>query len=194
MRILCFGDSNTYGYDPRSYLGDRYPPESRWPDLLAAETGWQVENAGLNGRTIPRRPGELAAAEALLAAGGPPDVLLVLLGGNDLLLGASPEDAAEWMGAFLRRALDTLPPGRVLLASPPPLAPGTWVADPALPARSAELGRRYRALAETLGVPFVDTAPWQVPLAFDGVHFTEAGHRLFARRMAQALNVLFPED
>lgn len=193
MRILCFGDSNTYGCDPRSYLGDRYPPEGRWPDLLAAETGWRVENAGLNGRTIPRRPGELAATEALLAAGGPPDVLLVLLGSNDLLLGASPEDAADRMGAFLRRALDTLPPGRILLASPPLLRPGAWVADPALPARSAALGRRYQTLAEKLSVSFVDTAPWQVPLAFDGVHFTEAGHRLFARRMARALRALFPE-
>ena len=27
MQILCFGDSNTYGFAPRSYLGDRYPAE-----------------------------------------------------------------------------------------------------------------------------------------------------------------------
>ena len=24
MNVICFGDSNTYGYDPRSYLGGRY--------------------------------------------------------------------------------------------------------------------------------------------------------------------------
>ena len=23
MNVICFGDSNTYGYDPRSYLGGR---------------------------------------------------------------------------------------------------------------------------------------------------------------------------
>ena len=50
MRLLCFGDSNTYGYDPRSYAGDRYPPESRWTDLLAESSGWEVVNMGLNGR------------------------------------------------------------------------------------------------------------------------------------------------
>ncbi len=33
-RILCFGDSNTYGYDPRSYLGGRYPASVRWTALL----------------------------------------------------------------------------------------------------------------------------------------------------------------
>ena len=24
MNVICFGDSNTYGYDPRSYLGGCY--------------------------------------------------------------------------------------------------------------------------------------------------------------------------
>ena len=29
-RIVCYGDSNTYGYNPRSYLGGRYPEAVRW--------------------------------------------------------------------------------------------------------------------------------------------------------------------
>ena len=53
MNVICFGDSNTYGYDPRTWLGDRYAPDSRWVDLLAAETGWTVYNMGENGRQIP---------------------------------------------------------------------------------------------------------------------------------------------
>ena len=39
MKVICFGDSNTYGYDPRSWIGGRYEPDSRWVDILAAETG-----------------------------------------------------------------------------------------------------------------------------------------------------------
>ena len=38
-KILCFGDSNTYGYDPRSCLGGRYPDSVRWTALLEA-AGW----------------------------------------------------------------------------------------------------------------------------------------------------------
>ena len=34
MRVCCFGDSNTYGYDPRSFLGGRYAAENRWVDIL----------------------------------------------------------------------------------------------------------------------------------------------------------------
>lgn len=29
MNVICFGDSDTYGYDPRSYLGGLYDPDSR---------------------------------------------------------------------------------------------------------------------------------------------------------------------
>lgn len=53
MNVVCFGDSNTYGFDPRSYLGGRYGPQSRWVDLLGAETGWTVFNQGENGRRSP---------------------------------------------------------------------------------------------------------------------------------------------
>ncbi len=60
-RLLCCGDSNTYGYDPRSYLGGRYPETVRWTALLNAE-GWQVINEGENGRSILRADWEIKAA------------------------------------------------------------------------------------------------------------------------------------
>ncbi len=39
MRMLCYGDSNTYGYDPRGFFGGSYPAESRWVGILAEKTG-----------------------------------------------------------------------------------------------------------------------------------------------------------
>ena len=58
---MCFGDSNTYGYDPRSYLGGRYPRSVRWTGRLE-EDGWEVFNQGENGRSIPRLDFEIEAA------------------------------------------------------------------------------------------------------------------------------------
>ena len=82
MKGICFGDSNTYGYDPRSYFGGHYPKESRWVDLLATRTGWDLCNQGQNGRTIPQTkvffPADI-------------DLLIVMLGTNDLLQGHTPE-------------------------------------------------------------------------------------------------------
>ena len=40
--VLCYGDSNTYGYDPRSYFGGQYPAGYRWVDLLAEKLGCPV--------------------------------------------------------------------------------------------------------------------------------------------------------
>ena len=76
MRILCFGDSNTYGYDPRGYSGERYPAEDRWVDIIAKKTPWEIINAGANGREIPRNPYALR----LLSQHDSVDLFLVMLG------------------------------------------------------------------------------------------------------------------
>ena len=55
MNVICFGDSNTFGFNPCSYLGGRYSSETRWVNILAAKTGWTIQNQGLNGREIPAR-------------------------------------------------------------------------------------------------------------------------------------------
>lgn len=52
-RMVCFGDSNTYGYDAGSRLGRRLGEEERWPEILAARFGWETANEGMNGREIP---------------------------------------------------------------------------------------------------------------------------------------------
>ena len=49
MKVLCYGDSNTYGYDPRGFFGDCYPKESRWVDILAQKLKWEIQNEGQNG-------------------------------------------------------------------------------------------------------------------------------------------------
>ena len=39
MKLACLGDSNTWGYDGRSYWGERFPREVRWTGRLAALPG-----------------------------------------------------------------------------------------------------------------------------------------------------------
>ena len=181
MRILCFGDSNTYGYDPRGYLGDRYSADDRWVDLISAQTGHELINAGVNGQEIPRNPYCLR----LLAQQQDVDILLVMLGTNDLLQGATAKEAAVRMEAFL----NTLRPhcGKVLLVAPPPMKRGAWVPTDALVDESIRLADEYRLVAERLNIPFLDTRHWNIDLAYDGVHFTEAGHHGFARHLTEYL-------
>ena len=46
MRLLCIGDSTTWGYDARSYFGERYPASERWVERLSGLTGCECVNLG----------------------------------------------------------------------------------------------------------------------------------------------------
>ena len=172
MDIACFGDSNTYGFDPRSYFGSRYPEERRWVNLLAAKTGWIVRNWGENGREIPCTSIEIPSYI---------DSLLVMLGTNDLLQGVGASIAAKRMEHFLRQ----LPLKResIILIGPPPIKLGAWVPDQILVDSSRQLLSEYQNLAEHMGIHYVPTHDWNIPLCFDGVHFTEEGHRIFSEKL-----------
>lgn len=188
-KLLCYGDSNTFGYDPRSRLGGRYPEDVRWTDLL--RTAHSVTEAGQNGREIPRRETEVSGLRQLLEQ-TTPDVLTVMLGTNDLL--QSPRftavDTAERMERFLT-ALPVTGGTRILLIAPPPMVPGTWVRESRLVEQSALLGDCYQSLAKRLDIAFADAGAWGVELLFDGVHFSPAGHRAFAGGISKALAELF---
>ena len=183
MRILCFGDSNTYGYDPRGFFGDRYNAGDRWVDLLAKQTGYELINAGANGREIPRNPYALR----LLTEHAPVDIFLVMLGTNDLLQGASAKEAAARMEAFLTPMLPHCK--QILLVAPPPMKRGAWVPTDGLVTESIQLAEEYQLLAERLNTPFVDTREWNIELTFDGVHFTEAGYHAFAENLRKVLRL-----
>lgn len=176
MNVICFGDSNTYGYDPRGYFGGRYDADCRWVDILAGETGWDISNMGQNGREIP------AAAPAFPAD---TDLLIVMLGTNDLLQGRSPEQAAEQLERFLVGI--SLDRNKILLVAPPPMAMGEWVPSPQLIEDSRTFAQLCRALAERLSIRFADAGKWDIPLAYDGVHFTEKGHRAFAAGLLEEI-------
>ena len=179
VKILCFGDSNTYGYDPCSPFGSRYSSEVRWVDRLALSLGCECINAGENGREIPARPWELRYFGQLLKT-HQPDCAIIMLGSNDLLQGNSAEDVVKRMEQFLGKADQA----RILLIAPPPMQRGEWVTSQELINASEELNRGYKALSERLGMAFADTGDWNIPLTYDGVHFSEEGHRAFAEGLA----------
>ena len=175
MKIICFGDSNTYGYDPRGYFGGRY--DAPWPAILAARTGWNVVNDGMNGREIPQTP---------ILFPMDTDLLIIMLGTNDLLQFRTPQAACEKMEHFLE--LLTLDRDKILLIAPPPMKFGEWVQNQELIDDSVMLGKHYKALAEHLGIRFADAGEWNIPLAYDGVHLSEEGHRAFAKGLIEYLH------
>ncbi len=201
-RILFYGDSNTYGYDPRSFFGGRYPENVRWTGilkrLLAPETAVYAD--GMNGRQVPASEDAIRAAEWNLLRVGPVNLFAVMLGSNDLL---DSRDSAEKMvrvtASRLRNFLEKIenlnrggggcsgsPVRKVLVISPPQIEAGSWGSD-ALEQERKMLSEAFRMIADQNGWSFVDSALWQCGLSPDGVHLTAAGHKCFADHMAKAI-------
>jgi acyl-CoA thioesterase-1 len=91
-RVLALGDSLTFGYGAS--------PEAAWPVKLGELTGWQVENAGINGDTSA---GALERLPSLLAASSY-DAILIGIGGNDMLRGVSPAATRSNLAALVAQA------------------------------------------------------------------------------------------
>ena len=97
MKLICIGDSLTFGYGVR--------PSQRWTRLCAQETGWEIVNEGISGDTTG---GMLVRLRALLADR---DIcvqrpLVLLMGGaNDIFFSGTDTGARANMGAMLNQLL-----------------------------------------------------------------------------------------
>lgn len=189
--ILCYGDSNTWGYDPR--LEDRYPLAQRWTSVLAQELGpdYQVIAEGLNGRTTvwpDPVEGEYKSGKTYLLpcleSHHPIDLVVLMLGTNDLKhrFGLSAWDIARAAGTLVEMIFLTpwgpegLPPQVLLLAPPPTCAAGTRFGDMFAGAdeTSQDLSRCYRQIAAEYQCEFLDTATVIRSSRVDGIHFDAA--------------------
>ena len=196
MNVICFGDSNTYGYDPRSYLGGRYDPDSRWVDILAVETGWSVCNMGQNGREIPSSAPSFPAAT---------DLLSVMLGTNDLRF-TDAWGAAEGAAALVKKIRlynrmeesTHIFPGkpRILLIAPILARADLDNRDVierwrSYPQKSRGFAAAYAAVAAELGVDFLNAAAYADPSAVDGIHMEASGHAALGEAVARKVREIF---
>ena len=183
QKIVCYGDSNTYGYDAADVFGGRLPPEERWPDILSSLLGAEVVNCGMNGRTVPRYPRQREADLRVISRNAGADLLIIMLGTNDLLLGFDAENTADQMKTFLNILKRTMPDCRFLLVAPPQ----SDVIPEGCDADFSELEALLAEVAESTGVIFTDAGRWSIEMACDGVHFSPQGHRRFAECIANEI-------
>ena len=132
--IVCYGDSNTYGYNPEN--GFRYEYEERWTTILQKELKDSaiVIPEGLNGRTTSfedeLRPGRNGATylDPCLHSHGPIDLVVLMLGTNDCKTFYNA--SAEVIGLGVERLVEQIRKAdkniRILLISPIQLGEGVW--------------------------------------------------------------------
>ncbi len=197
--IVCYGDSNTWGYNPAT--GERFPADVRWAGVLrrALGDGYVVIEEGLNGRTTvwddpvtEYRNGKDYLVPCL-DSHHPVDLVAIMLGTNDLKarFGLRPSDIAEAAGLLAEVALHSGmgPNGsapRVLLLAPPAvikLTDFSGVFEGAIE-KSRELGQYYRLVAKWKGCACLDTAQLIQSSPLDGIHFEADQHAALGHAVA----------
>ena len=198
VKILSYGDSNTWGYIPVSEA--RYPVNVRWTGLLQSMLGdgyWVIEE-GLNGRTTniedPDSPGKNGLQYLLpcLKSHNPIDLIILMLGSNDTKhkFQRTPADITSGIQLLLREISNTAwnTDGNVpyiLLLAPPRVDDSVENAREEFAGASektALLLGLYQRLAVDHNALFSDVSEWVKPSPKDGIHLEPADHLIIKRR------------
>ena len=203
--ILCYGDSNTWGYDYTTYdpvlgSGRRMAFDERWPGRvqLALGSEYRIIEDALNARTnmqddpyFPHRHG-LRSLEAALDAQAPLDLVIIQMGVNELkhmfnLTAGMIAFGAEKLVAAAQQSYYGYPAPKVLLIAPAPVRKD--IADmifgfsygPLAYEKSTQLGALYQEIAQRYGCGFLDCAKLDFEInALDGLHYSKQDHAKLA--------------
>lgn len=191
-RILFYGDSNTYGYDPADMQEGRYAEEIRWTDRLRLSLGegWEILDEGQNGRTIPDMRTDNPYLEGLLSGLKDGEIFAFMLGTNDILRTYPPDISVPVgrMEAFLDFLRQRKAAQDLLLIAPPYSGRENGRDLPAQYYKACrQMNKAFEKLARQRKIPYVNADSWHISLAFDEVHFSEEGHRQFADAMREYL-------
>ena len=209
-RILCFGDSNTWGY---MVTGGRFPEEVRWPTRLGALLGedYAVAEEGFNGRTCvfddPIEGGYKSGLSYLppcVMTHSPLDLVILMLGTNDLKkrFGMTAFTIGEGVTALIKavRAYGMTPEGvppRILILCPPPVLDNVMETRHApifgedAPKISRELPSELRRVAKLMRCEFLDAGAYAQVSPADAVHMTREGHLRLADAVCEKVREIF---
>ena len=217
-RILCYGDSNTWGYDPVHSAPDcwkRYDEETRWPCVMERILGaeYRVLEAGLCGRTTvfsdPLLPFCCGAEllEPVLRMNDPVDLFVIMLGTNDTkdYFSASAETIADGMERLVKKLRLLLPDSlsahaKIMIVSPVhliPAADGTYYYNcctAAAEKKTHKLALLYQQVAMRNRCFFFDAAVCASAGKRDGMHLEADGHYALGAALAAEIRKIFMED
>lgn len=195
MNILCFGDSNTYGYKPDGT--GRFDENTRWTQILQKKlgSGYRIIEEGLCGRTTVfqdelregRRGLDLIGVTVEMQ--NPLDLMILMLGTNDCKTryGASAAVIARGLDQVIRKARKSSSrPFDILVVSPIHLGKGIGEPDfdpefnESSEVVSQNLASEYRKVALQNHAVFLNAADFASPSTTDREHLNEAGHAALA--------------
>ena len=216
-RILCYGDSNTWGFVPSLTGDDRWPEDVRWTGVCQKKLGadYRILEDGLNGRTTvwddfegPWRNGKDALGYTLLSQ-KPIDLFVLSLGVNDLKF-VDAITAGEGTKKLLQMILDAdavfngqrtgifRHAPKILVLGLVQLHPDIIKIQPDTAfcekyKESLRLEREQQKVAMELGLPFLPMSRWACASPVDGVHMDAENHYRYGNVVAEKIQEIFKD-
>ena len=194
-KILCFGDSNTWGHNPV----DCSKLEMPWPDILKEMLpDCEIIENGVCGRTTifddPTAPDKngITAFREIIRDNERADLVIIMLGTNDTLnyYDCDAKGSAEALRGFIKEWRNAFNDSKILIISPieikecalaHPLFKHLY--NEGAPAKSRAFAQYYSKMAKEENVYFMDAAKAAEASDIDGIHMNPDGHK----KLAQAI-------
>lgn len=191
-KILCFGDSNTFGYNPKN--GKRYNSEIRWSGIVknALIKNYEVIEAGCNNRTaFCNNPegNEYTGTKALKKyIANDIDILILQIGINDLqkFYGINISDYYTGIESLIEIARNANENINIILVSPSEINENilkchfSLMFDEESIKKSKELQNTYKEIAEKYNCKFINLNEITKVSNIDGLHYLEEEHKKIA--------------
>ena len=208
MRILCIGDSNTWGYNPEN--GWRY--QKRWTRVLGdLMPEHEIVEEGMNGRTLltvdpfMRERCGIAGLKMLLMSHKPIDYVIVMLGTNELKTSfeCSAKYVAKGIEEFIKIINDKAMWDRFfvpkLLVISPVLIRRELITngdvfggyDEKRVIESEKMADAIYEICQKYDVEFMDAALYAKASLTDNIHMDEENHGKLARAIDEKLQKMF---
>ncbi len=208
-RVLCYGDSNTWGYISGTDH-QRYDENHRWTKLLQKKLGqdFEIIEEGLNSRTLfsdDMRPGKegrngFTYLKPCLDTHDKIDVVVLMLGTNELKneFNNSAEDIVEMIDKYVKfiksnkSQIDKSTP-EIVISGLPTVKEKTAYCKAndkykGAEAKSEKLNMLYEKYCQENSIYYINNNDLETGI--DGVHLTAESHRLLAARLAKLLTNL----
>jgi len=205
IRVLCYGDSNTWGYISGTDH-QRFDITERWPKVLASLLGdeYEVIEEGLNSRTLcsddprPEKIGKNGYTYLIpcIDSHDPIDYFILMLGTNELKIvyNKTPQEIGNMLEEYYvknivsRKSQISDKYIKLIIVAPPRVNESADFCKEIYTgseSKSKELNEIYRAIAEKYNCLFVDNSVLETGI--DGVHLTKEGHNNLAHKIYEVL-------
>ena len=189
-KILCFGDSNTYGYNPET--GGRFGKNERWTGILQTLCGskYNITEAGCNNRTCFRDnfegkkyTGYKILPEYLTRENY--DIVILWIGSNDLqrFYNVSIPEIQYGIENLIEITYKLSPDSKILIIPPLKIREEvltskifSFLFDKTSIEKSMYINNIYKTAAKKYNCSFLSLETAITPSKYDGLHFDNREH------------------